>query len=109
MKEGNFININFVNWEDHVNDGLLLLDFWAEWCSACIAQDKIYEELAEKYAGKLKVGKVHVGDNRVLSDKFGVRNVPFLILMKNGKEITRMPGIESREYLEGLIEKEREK
>jgi len=106
MKEGNFININFVNWEDHINDGLILLDFWAEWCSACVAQDKIYEELAEKYVGKLKVCKVHVGDNRVLSDKFGVRNVPFLILINNGIEIARMPGIESKEYLEGLIEKE---
>lgn len=109
MKEVNFININFVNWEDHINDGLILLDFWAEWCSACVAQDKIYEELAEKYDGKLRVGKIHVGDNRVLSDKFGVRNVPFLILMKNGKEIVRMPGIESKDYLEGLIEKEVEK
>ena len=105
MKTGSFININFVNWEEHVNDGLILLDFWAEWCSACMAQDKIYEELAEKYE-KLRVGKIHVGDNRVLSDKFGVRNVPFLILMNYREEIARMPGIESKEYLEGLIEKE---
>ena len=106
MKTGTFININFVNWEEHVNSGFILLDFWAEWCSACMAQDRLYEELAEKYSGKLKIGKVHVGDNRVLSDKFGVRNVPFLILMNNGKEIARMPGIESKEYLVGLIEKE---
>lgn len=106
MKEEYFTNINFVNWEDHINDGFLLLDFWAEWCSACVAQDKIYEVLAQKYSGKLKIGKIHVGDNRMLSDKFGIMNIPYLILMKNGKEVARMQGIESREYLEGLIEKE---
>ena len=106
MKSDSFININFVNWEDHIKDGLILLDFWAEWCSACIAQDRFYEELAEKYEGKLKIGKIHVGDNRVLSDKFAVRNIPFLILMKDGKEIARVPGIESKEYLEGMIERE---
>jgi len=106
MKKEAFVNINFVNWEEHVNSGLVLLDFWAEWCSACMAQDKYYEELAEKYAGKLKVGKIHVGDNRFLSDKFGVRNIPYIILMKEGKEIARMPGVESKESLEGMIEKE---
>ena len=106
MEKGTFININFVNWEEHVNGGLLLLDFWAEWCSACMAQDKYYEELAEKYAGRLKVGKIHVGDNRFLADKFGVRNIPYIILMKEGKEITRMPGVESKEHLEALIKKE---
>lgn len=106
MKNSKFITINFVNWESHINEGLILLDFWAEWCSSCMAQDKIYEELADKYSGKLKIGKIHVGDNRVLSDKFGVRNVPYLILLKNGREIARMPGIESKQYLFGIIDKE---
>jgi thioredoxin 1 len=106
MKEGRFITLNFINWEDHIYDGLILLDFWAEWCTACVAQDKYYDELLVKYSDKLKIGKIHVGDNRVLSDKFGVRNVPYLILMNKGNEIARMPGIQSKEYLMGLIEKE---
>ncbi len=106
MQNKPFTDINYVNWEKYVNNGIILLDFWAEWCTACMAQDEAYQEIAEKYSGKIVLGKIHVGDNRFLADKFGVRNIPFLILMNNGKEISRMSGIENRNALERLIEKE---
>jgi len=105
MQKSTFININFVNWEQHVNSGLILLDFWAPWCSACIAQNKIYDEFAMMFSDNLKIGKVDINDNRVLADKFGVRNIPFLILFKNGKQVLQMPGIESKEYLISQIKK----
>jgi thioredoxin 1 len=105
MNEPEFVNINFVNWEQETAKGLVLLDFWAEWCSACVAQDRIYKEIKEKYGDKIKIGKIHVGDNRVLSDKFGVRNVPYLILLRDGKPVMQMPGIQSKEYLFSQIEK----
>ena len=105
MGEKNFVTINFLNWEEETSRGTVLLDFWAEWCSACVAQDKIYREILEKYGDKIKVGKVHVGDNRVLADKFGVRNVPYLILLKEGKPVMQMPGSQSKEYLFSQIEK----
>ncbi len=105
MGKNTFININFVNWEQHVNTGLILLDFWAPWCTACIAQDKIYDEIASMFPDSLQIGKIDVNDNRVLSDKFGVRNIPFLILMKDGKQVMQMPGIESKEYLISQIKK----
>ncbi len=95
----NFIQINFVNYEKYLNKGLWLVDFWAEWCSACTAQDKIYEELHYLFQEKLNIGKINVSDNRLLADRFGVRNIPFLLLMKDGKVITQMPGIQSKEYL----------
>jgi thioredoxin 1 len=109
MNEGKHININFVNWEDHVNKGIVLLDFWAEWCTACVAQDEIYREIAAKYAGDITVGKIHVGDNRFLAEKFGVRNIPFIILMNDGKEVARMNGIENKYALESIIEREIDK
>lgn len=105
MKKDTFININFINWEQHVNHGLILLDFWAPWCSACIAQDKIYDEIALMFPNELHIGKIDVSENRVLADKFGVRNIPFLILLKNGKQILQMPGIENKEYLISQIKK----
>ena len=105
MNNDVFVNINYLNWEKETSNGLVLLDFWAEWCSACVAQDKIYKEIKQKFGDKIKIGKIHVGDNRVLSDKFGVRNIPYLILMKNGKRAMQMPGIMSKEYLIGQIEK----
>ncbi len=77
MQNKPFTDINYVNWEKYVNNGIILLDFWAEWCTACMAQDEAYQEIAEKYSGKIVLGKIHVGDNRFLADKFGVRNIPF--------------------------------
>ena len=105
MKKSTFININFINWEQYVYQGLILLDFWAPWCTACIAQDKIYDEIALMFPDKLKIGKIDVNDNRVLADKFGVRNIPFLVLMKDGNQVLQMPGIESKEYLISQIKK----
>jgi len=105
MKKGTFININFINWEEHINHGLILLDFWAPWCSACIAQDKIYEEIALKFPDELRICKIDVSDNRVIADKFGVRNIPFLLLFKDGEQLLKMPGIESKEYLISQIKK----
>ncbi len=101
-----FVTVNFLNWEAETQHGLVLLDFWADWCTACIAQDKVYRELAEKFANQIKIAKIDVNDNRVLADRFGVRNIPFLILLKDGKKVLQMPGIQSKEYLISQIEKQ---
>ncbi len=105
MEKG-FVNINFVNWEKKISTGLWLLDFWAEWCTACLAQDKVYAELAGLFGDKLNIGKVNVSDNRLLADRFGVRNIPFLILMKEGKITMQMPGIQSKDYLINQIKQQ---
>ncbi len=105
MKNNGFVTVNFLNWEEETKTGLVLLDFWAEWCSACIAQDRVYAEIADKYGDSIKIAKINVSDNRVLSDKFDVKNIPFLILLKDGKKVLQMPGIQSKEYLFSQIEK----
>ena len=99
MKNPAFIDINFMNWEKHLTNGVILVDFWAEWCTACIAQDKIYEAIAEEFKETLRIGKINVSDNRILADKFGVQNIPFLILLKDGKPVMKMAGIQSKTYL----------
>ena len=105
MKEA-FVTVNFLNWEKETQQGVVLLDFWAEWCSACIAQNKVYEEIAQKFDNSIKIAKINVSDNRVLSDRFGVKNIPFLILLKDGKKVLQMPGIQSKEYLFSQIKKQ---
>ncbi len=102
---GHFIQINYLNKDLFLEKGLILLDFWAEWCTACIAQDKVYQEISIMFGDKLKIGKINVNDNRVLSDSFGVRNIPYLILVNNGKPVLQMPGIQSKEYLISQIKK----
>lgn len=94
-----FVSVHYMNWEQYLNKGLWLVDFWAEWCTACMAQDKIYAEIATQFEGKIRVAKINVSDNRLLADRFGVRNIPFLMLMKDGEVITQMPGIQSKTYL----------
>jgi len=106
MKEKGFIHINYFNKDLYLKTGLILLDFWAEWCTACIAQDKVYGEIANLFGHKLKIGKINVSDNRLLTDNFGVRNIPYLILLKDGKPVMQMPGIQSKEYLISQIKKQ---
>lgn len=95
-----------MNWERHLNRGLWLVDFWADWCTSCVAQDKIYAEIAEMFDNKVNIAKIDVSDNRTLANRFGVRNIPFLFIMKEGKVITQMPGIQSKEYLISQIKKQ---
>jgi len=98
-----FVQINFMNWEQHLQKGLWLVDFWAEWCSACVAHDRVYEEIAGEFGDELYIAKINVNDNRLLADHFGVRNIPFLILMNDGEIILQMPGIQSKAYLVNQI------
>lgn len=105
MNDPAIIEINFMNWEKHLKEGIILLDFWADWCTACIAQDQIYKSLAKELKGSLRIGKINVSDNRSLAEKFGVQNIPQIILLKNEVELIRFQGIQSKSQLMNQIEK----
>ncbi len=105
MKNISIININFLNWEKETLVGLVLLDFWAPWCTACKAQDKEYNEVSKLFESVLKVGKIDISENRFLAERFGVKNIPFLILLKDGEKVFHMSGIENKDYLISQINK----
>ncbi len=81
-----------------------LVDFWAEWCGPCRLMGPILDEIAPLYKGKLKVGKLNVDDNQATPTRFGVMNIPTMIFLKSGKEVTRFVGSMSKGDLQKKID-----
>ncbi len=91
---GKTIEVGQDNWSTEVESSSVpvLVDFWAEWCGPCRAIIPTLEQLADDYDGKLKVAKVNVDENRELAQKFGVRSIPFLLIIKDGQVVENMVG-----------------
>lgn len=83
----------------------VLVDFWATWCAPCKAIAPVIDELAETYAGKVRIGKVNVDENQAIPGQYGVRGIPTLVLFKDGQVVDQLVGAVPRTQLEGLLEK----
>ncbi len=70
----------------------VLVDFWAEWCGPCKMLTPILEELASEYGENLKIAKVNVDENSTLAQRYKVRSIPNLILIKDGEQIGQVVG-----------------
>ena len=82
------VQITSENFEALKNGKLpLVLDFWATWCGPCRMVSPILTELAEKYDGKIVVGKCDVEENDELAAEFGVRNIPTILFFKGGVQV----------------------
>ena len=77
---------------DFTKNGLVLIDFFAEWCMPCLTMSPIVDELSEKFKGKIKFGKVDVGENQDIAQKFDVVSIPNFVLLKDGKMIDQFVG-----------------
>src|SRR5947199_6844993 len=86
-------------------DQPVLVDFWAEWCAPCRMLAPTVDAVAEKYAGTARVVKLNVDDNPTVSQKYGIKGIPTLILFKGGKEEERIVGATSKEAISRLFEK----
>lgn len=77
----------------------VLVDFWATWCPPCKMIAPIIDALAKELAGKVKIGKVDVDQNPMLSSQFRVQSIPTLIIFKDGKEADRIVGAATKEAM----------
>ena len=100
-------NLNFTNFNSYVLDGLILVDFWANWCQPCLIQDSILNEVAKEVQGYARIAKVDISDNKYIADQQKVKNIPTIILYKNGIEKKRFSGIQSKEILIQNLQKHR--
>jgi len=84
---------------------LVLVDFWAQWCQPCKVQDPYLEQIARETGDDVIIAKLNVDDNRYIAGREGVRNIPTMILYKNGKVVERLDGLQSKAMIINAIEK----
>ena len=81
----------------------VLVDFWAAWCGPCRMVGPIIDELSNEYDGKAVIGKVDVDSNQEFAAKYGVRNIPTVLLFKDGELIDRKVGVSPKQvYAEAI-------
>lgn len=91
------------NFNQSIESGVSLVDFWAPWCGPCKMQLPIVEELATELEGKATIGKINVDDQPELAAQFGVMSIPTLILFKDGQPVDKMVGLQSKDALKAKI------
>ncbi|MDH5300558.1 MAG: thioredoxin TrxA [Gammaproteobacteria bacterium] len=82
----------------------VLVDYWAEWCGPCKMIAPILDEIADEYAGKIKVAKLNIDENPSTPPKFGIRGIPTLMLFKNGNVEATKVGAVSKSQLTAFID-----
>ncbi len=87
------------NFQAQTKKGLVMVDFWAEWCMPCNVMGPVLNELAESSDFKARVAKLNVDHFQQVSQQHGVRGIPTLILFKDGKEVDRFVGVKAKDFL----------
>lgn len=90
---------------DFVKEGIVLVDFSADWCMPCLMMAPVIDELSEKFNGKIKFGKVDIGENQELAHKFKVSSIPNFILFKKGQVVDQFIGAIPIENFEDKLKK----
>ena len=81
------------------NDGLVIADFYAEWCGPCKAQAPILDELSKEFEGKIDIVKINVDELPELAARFGIMSIPTLVFFQNKKPIGNTVGLQRKEAL----------
>lgn len=108
MATANIVQVTDANFEAVIQaPGLTVVDFWAEWCAPCKAIAPVLEELAVEFAGRMRVAKLNVDENRQTPARFGIRGIPTLLFFKDGARVDQvignLPKAQIRSKIESLV------
>ncbi|AEE96136.1 thioredoxin [Mahella australiensis] len=106
MTDDNVITLTADNFDDEVlkSDKPVLVDFWAAWCGPCRMVSPIIDELAADYAGKIKVGKVNVDEQRSIAERYRIMSIPTIYLFKDGQPVDKIIGARPKADFERFIQ-----
>jgi len=82
----------------------VVIDFWAEWCGPCRMVGPSIEELSKEYEGRVEIGKLNVDDNVETPGEYGIRNIPTILFIKDGKIVDKQIGAAPKSVLEAKVQ-----
>ena len=83
---------------------LVLLDLWADWCGPCHMLAPTIDQLSSEMSGRVKVAKLNIDENPGVANRYGVRSIPTLLVLKNGREVDRLVGVQPKQEIVRRLE-----
>lgn len=106
MASGKVVEVTDQDFDEQVikGKGLILVDFWAEWCGPCRMVAPILEELAVEYKEQVTVAKLNVDENRQTATRFGIRSIPTILFFKDGAQVEQVIGAMPKSAIKAKVQ-----
>ena len=104
MNNGRVYNITKDDWDRVISKGVVLVDFYADWCPPCIKLEPVLENLAEEYQGKVRIYRNNVDESEDLANEYYIQILPTLYLFKDGEVVGGIEGVANKDLIKRIIE-----